>query len=208
MAFPAQAQVRCFVQGQATGDGDAMPALLAADLQVRQAHLFEGAHRKLVVGAFDFLQQQDVGGALGHIAGDLIDAQANRVDVPGGQAKGHAPAIAGVGKVAQKTPPKKARPPKNARPPKKRPAKGQAGRFQGLSAEGRGMTSATVKWLLPACCHYATSNRKRQTGNRGGARCDRPDTIRRPGVSVNDCGLGGGSGRAAGTGCSTDCRRV
>ena len=81
------------LDGQARGDGDAMPALLAAHPQMRQAHLLERRARELVGGAFDLLQQQDVRRALGHEPRHLIDAQANRVYVPGGEAKRHGPRL-------------------------------------------------------------------------------------------------------------------
>jgi hypothetical protein len=71
----------------AAGDGYAVPALLTADLQVRQAHGLEGRPGELVLQAFDLLQAQDVGPALGDEAGDLIGAQADRVNVPGGDTK-------------------------------------------------------------------------------------------------------------------------
>nr|WP_262423198.1 hypothetical protein [Brevundimonas denitrificans] len=66
-----------------------MPALLARDLQVRQAHVPEGGLRKLVREAFDLLQAQHIRGLFGHEAGDLFGAQADGVDVPGDDAKGH-----------------------------------------------------------------------------------------------------------------------
>jgi hypothetical protein len=57
---------------------------------MRQAHLFEGGARELIRRAFDLLQHQNVGSPFGDEPGDLIDAQADGVDVPGGEAKGHA----------------------------------------------------------------------------------------------------------------------
>ena len=76
---------------QTACDGDAVPALLARHAKVGHAHVLESAARKLVGGAFDLLQHQDIGRAFGDEAGDLVDAQADGVDVPGGEAKGHAP---------------------------------------------------------------------------------------------------------------------
>ena len=59
-----------------------MPALLAGDGQVRHAHGLEGLAGELVRLALDFLQAQDVRGLFGDEPGDLIDTQADRVDVP------------------------------------------------------------------------------------------------------------------------------
>jgi hypothetical protein len=62
---------------------------------MRHAHLGEGVTGELVLQAFDLLQAQDVGPALGDEPGDLLDAQADGVDVPGGDAQGHAALLAG-----------------------------------------------------------------------------------------------------------------
>jgi len=73
-----------------------VPALLTADPQVGQAHVDEGLTRELVLGAFDLLQAQDVRGVLGDETGDLINAQADRVDVPGDDAKAHASGLSSL----------------------------------------------------------------------------------------------------------------
>jgi len=84
------------LQRQTRGDGHPVPSLLARHPQVRHAHLFEGVARKLVRRAFDLLQQQDVGRAFVDEPRHLVDSQADGVDVPGGEANCHGPALAGL----------------------------------------------------------------------------------------------------------------
>src|SRR5690606_40463416 len=83
VALATDVQPGAVNDGQAAGDRHPVPALLAADAQVGQAHVDEGLTRELVLGAFDLLQAQDVRGVFGDETGDLIDAQADRADVPG-----------------------------------------------------------------------------------------------------------------------------
>jgi hypothetical protein len=82
-------QGRHVLQWQARGDGHAVPALLAGDLQVRQAGGDEGLAWKLGLLALDLLQAQHVGPLLVDEAGDLLGAQADGVDVPGGDTEAH-----------------------------------------------------------------------------------------------------------------------
>ena len=57
--------------------------------QVRQAHLDEGLARELALLALDLLQAQHVRRLLGDEAGDLLGAQADGIDVPGGESQTH-----------------------------------------------------------------------------------------------------------------------
>jgi hypothetical protein len=54
---------------------------LSADGHVAIAQTFEHLAREQVFRAFDFLKTQDVGLFLSQEAFDLVDAQANRIDV-------------------------------------------------------------------------------------------------------------------------------
>jgi hypothetical protein len=54
-----------------------------------QAHGLKGLGRKLAVLTFDFLQTEDIRGLFGDKAGDLVKAQADRIDVPSGETKAH-----------------------------------------------------------------------------------------------------------------------
>ncbi len=67
---------------QARGDGHAVPALLAGDGQVRQAHVHEGLGREFGLPALGLLQADDVRSALGDEARHLLGAQPYRIDVP------------------------------------------------------------------------------------------------------------------------------
>ncbi len=89
MALTADLKLRTRLERKARSDGDAMPALLAADRQMRQAHLHKGLARKLALLALDLLQAQYVRRLFGDEARHLVDAQPHRVDVPGGEAKAH-----------------------------------------------------------------------------------------------------------------------
>src|SRR5579859_1158605 len=90
MAFAADIELRRVGERQARSDGHAMPALLACDLQVRQAHLREGLAGELTLSTLDLLHAQDIRGLLGHKAGGLFGAKANRIDIPGADTKAHA----------------------------------------------------------------------------------------------------------------------
>ena len=76
-------------EGVAREGRDAVIALLAVDRDVGEAELADVAHREPRIRAFRFLQAQDVGGVLVHELFHEPDAQADRVDVPGGEAGGH-----------------------------------------------------------------------------------------------------------------------
>ena len=67
-----------------------MPALLAGDLQVRQAHVDEGLARELALPALDLLHAENIRGLFRDEAGGLLGAQAYGVDVPGADPKAHA----------------------------------------------------------------------------------------------------------------------
>ena len=78
MAFAADVQGRGRLERQARGDRHAVPALLAADLQVRQSGLGQASARELGLLALDLLQAEDVGRLLADEAGDLLGAQTRR----------------------------------------------------------------------------------------------------------------------------------
>jgi hypothetical protein len=65
--------LRRVLDRQARGDGDAVPALLAGDPQVRQAGVDERRGRELALAALDLLQAEHVGrrllGESGHLLG-------------------------------------------------------------------------------------------------------------------------------------------
>ncbi len=94
MPLAADIQRPGVLERQARGDGHAMPALLAFDAQVRQAHLDEGAGRELSLPTLDLLQTDHVRRLLPDEAGDLLTAEADGVDVPGAEAKAHRITIA------------------------------------------------------------------------------------------------------------------
>src|SRR5690606_24617961 len=64
-------------------------ALLAVDRDMSVAQRVKSLEGKKLVGALRLLQAQDVGRALGKQALDQRQAQANRIDVPGGDGKRH-----------------------------------------------------------------------------------------------------------------------
>jgi len=90
VALAAVHQGRDVFDGQPRGDRHAVPALLAGDLDVFQAHGLEGLARELAVLAFDFLHAQDVGRLFVDEPGGLFGAEADGIDIPGGDTKAHA----------------------------------------------------------------------------------------------------------------------
>src|SRR5690606_30090999 len=64
--------------------GDTMIALLALDRAMSVAERLERGVRELLLETLDLLQAQHVGLLCLHKACDLIDPQANRIDVPRG----------------------------------------------------------------------------------------------------------------------------
>ena len=78
------------LERQFRDDGDAVIALLPVQRDVLIAETLESLQRKRVVDAFGFLQAQHVRPRRFQEFGDDVDAQAHRVDIPGGQGKTHA----------------------------------------------------------------------------------------------------------------------
>jgi hypothetical protein len=74
---------------KARQDGDAVIALLPREHDVLVARAPQGLQRKRVVRALRLLQAKHVRLGLGEEAQDRIDAQAHRVDVPGGDGEAH-----------------------------------------------------------------------------------------------------------------------
>ena len=66
-----------------------MIALLAPDHEVGQAHGLKGFGRELAILTFDLLQTEDIGSLFGDKARDLVEPQADRIDVPSGDTKAH-----------------------------------------------------------------------------------------------------------------------
>jgi hypothetical protein len=62
---------------------------LAGDLQVRQTGLNEGRDGELALAALDLLQADHVGRRFAGEAGHLRGAQADGIDVPGGESEAH-----------------------------------------------------------------------------------------------------------------------
>ena len=90
VALAADVERRRVLDRQARGDGDAVPALLAGDLQVRQA----GVRRTPRVGNSPSrhlisCRQSTSGAASRDEARHLFGAQAHGVDVPGGKSQAH-----------------------------------------------------------------------------------------------------------------------
>ncbi len=71
-------------------DRDAVIALFATSDHVGITKRGKDVGGDLVDRALAFLQAQDVGGFLAHQPGDEVGAQADGIDVPGGDRKGHA----------------------------------------------------------------------------------------------------------------------
>ncbi len=77
---------RCDLVERVFGDdGDPVIALLAVNGLMGVTGLGQCVGRKLVVGAFDLLQAQDIGGVLGQEIEDDGQPQPHRIDVPGGK---------------------------------------------------------------------------------------------------------------------------
>ena len=68
-------------------DGDAVHALLAGQMDVLVTGRFERLPGELVIEAFDLLEAQDIGLLPLQEGDDAIDAETNRIDVPGRQGK-------------------------------------------------------------------------------------------------------------------------
>jgi hypothetical protein len=62
---------------------DTMITLLPIERRVLVAEALETLHRECIVRAFDFLQAKDIRPYTFQKPGDQIDAQANRIDIPG-----------------------------------------------------------------------------------------------------------------------------
>ena len=78
-----------FGKGQLRDDGDAIVALVADEGLVDIAGLAEGLGRELLVRRLGLLQAEDVGLVSLQELGDHADAQAHRIDVPGGDGELH-----------------------------------------------------------------------------------------------------------------------
>ena len=77
------------LERKARDNGDAVIALLAVEREMGVAEPLEPLCRKAVVRALGLLQAEHVGHHRAQEAGDEIDAQAHRVDVPGGDGEAH-----------------------------------------------------------------------------------------------------------------------
>src|SRR4029079_16407310 len=87
-------------QFDAADGGDAVIALLPVNRAVAVAERLERSMRELLLAALDLLQAQHVGCVLGKKARDLLDAQADRIDVPGGD-RDHGGGIGAEGKLGK-----------------------------------------------------------------------------------------------------------
>jgi hypothetical protein len=76
-------------QAPARQDGDAVVALLAMHHDMRKAEGLHRLQRELLVGDLDLLQADHVGGEVVAEARQVVEALAQGVHVPGGDAKGH-----------------------------------------------------------------------------------------------------------------------
>ena len=81
-----------FAQRDPADRGHPVIALLPVDRAVRVAQRFEGFVREVLFLGLDLLQAQHVGLLLFQEAHDLVDPQADRIDVPGGN-RDHAAAL-------------------------------------------------------------------------------------------------------------------
>jgi hypothetical protein len=77
--------------------GNAVIALLAIYRDVLITESLEAFHRKLVIGAFRFLQTQHIGSRGLDESGHEIDAESDRIDIPGGDLDLHARLISADG---------------------------------------------------------------------------------------------------------------
>ena len=66
-----------------------MIALLSGDRHMVETERAERQLGEEPVNAFDFLEAENVGPLSAHQAFDEVETQADRVDVPGGEAKSH-----------------------------------------------------------------------------------------------------------------------
>ena len=80
-------------QRYAADGSDAVIAFLPVDHAVGIAERLERRVRELLLAALDLLQTQHVGPFLLEQAHDLVDAQADRIDIPGGYGEAHRPPI-------------------------------------------------------------------------------------------------------------------
>ena len=85
----AEAVARDVGEGLLRDDGDAVPAFLSVQRDVAIADPLELRARETLVGALGLLQAQDVRLMPREKARDLREAQAHRVDVPGGDGEWH-----------------------------------------------------------------------------------------------------------------------
>src|SRR5471032_309005 len=91
------------LERQAREHGDAVIALLPVDRGMRITKARETLERKGVVRAFGFLQAQHVGSCGFQEFGDQIDAQADGIDIPGGDFEGHGPNLRRLGRICQRS---------------------------------------------------------------------------------------------------------
>ena len=85
--MPVPAEPRRFqrLDRQPGDNGDAVHPLLTRQVHVSVTRSLEGLPRKLVLEAFDLLQAQDISLLTHEESDDAVDAEANRIDVPGRQ---------------------------------------------------------------------------------------------------------------------------
>ena len=86
---PANIAALYLGERNAREDGDAVIALLSGDRDMVEAERAERQLGEEAVNAFDFLETENVGPLRAGQAFDEIETQADRVDVPGGEAKSH-----------------------------------------------------------------------------------------------------------------------
>jgi hypothetical protein len=103
-AWPSRQFIRVGTSSNGRREAMATPCqpFWPGDLQVRQAGGGEGLAWKLALLALDLLQAQDIGRLLVDEAGDLLGAEADGVDVPGGDTKAHGLALEGSGVEPEK----------------------------------------------------------------------------------------------------------
>src|SRR4051812_9344496 len=89
VALAAEAHAVDVGEREAREDRDAVVALLAGVGDLGIAVRAQLLQREAIVGALRLLQAQDIGRFLLEKAADLLDAQADRVDVRGGDAEVH-----------------------------------------------------------------------------------------------------------------------
>src|SRR4029079_4469739 len=89
VTLAAEAALVDGVERYARDHRDAVVALLTVDRDVLVAELPEALRRKSIVWALRLLQAQHVGLRGSQEPGDAIDAQADGIDVPGGDGQRH-----------------------------------------------------------------------------------------------------------------------